>query len=167
MDISQFYGGKCFSKTQAVAPPISENETGPSYRPKPVHRAFVPLQPTNNYRTTANTGAIPQLQAVAKRQYPVSAASARIDITDSFEDDGMPVGDRYKSQAGSKLDPNIESLWSVNWFVFFPFVAGAWSMTITHRRKNTAKKNKTWDGDGMLHQKGTLVRFLSENGKKV
>lgn len=35
------------------------------------------------------------------------------------------------------------------------------------RRKPSAKKNKTWEGDGLLHQKGSVVRFFSEDGSKL
>jgi len=166
LPISQFRTGACFSKTQAIAPQTTQEDADPRFKPKAIQKPFVPLQPINTYKSVTNARALPQLQAVAQRQYPVSTAKTRIDITDSFEDDGVPAGDRYKSQAGSKVDSSIESLWSVNWFVSQLIVHCMPLMTV-ERRKNTTKKNKTWDGDGMLHQKGNLVQFLSENGKKV
>jgi DNA repair and recombination protein RAD54B len=162
LPISQFRSGACFSKTQAIAP---QEDTDPRFKPKAIQKPFVPLQPTNTYKSVTNARALPQLQAVAQRQYPISTAKPHVDITDSFEDDGVPVGDRYKSTAGLKVDSSTESLWSVNWFVL-PRIVGC-ILTTVERRKNTTKKNKTWDGDGMLHQKGNLVQFLSENGKKV
>jgi hypothetical protein len=36
-----------------------------------------------------------------------------------------------------------------------------------YRRKSTTKKNKTWDGDGMLHQVGKTIKLFSEDGKKT
>lgn len=115
MDISQFRAGACFSKTQALAEATSEKDGEAYHKPQAARRPFVPLQPTNINKIA---GALPQLHAVAKRQYPPSAAGSRIDIAESFEDDGMPVGERYKALAAAKLDSSVESLWSVNWSVF-------------------------------------------------
>jgi hypothetical protein len=38
--------------------------------------------------------------------------------------------------------------------------------TVTRRKAGGTKKNKLWEGDGLLHQRENVIRFLTEDGKK-
>ncbi|KAG8799999.1 helicase [Serendipita sp. 398] len=113
---------------------------------KGYRRPFKALQPSSNGKITGqqNLSAKPP---TSDRQYPPS--KTHVHVTDLFEDEVEPVGGKYEMLKGPKVDESIETLWSVNW------------------RKSSTKKNKTWDGDGVVHQKGSLVRFMSDNTKKL
>ncbi|KAG8822142.1 helicase, partial [Serendipita sp. 401] len=113
---------------------------------KGYRRPFKALQPSSNGKITGqqNLSAKPP---TSDRQYPPS--KTHVHVTDLFEDEVEPVGGKYEMLKGPKVDESIETLWSVNW------------------RKSSTKKNKTWDGDGVVHQKGSLVRFMSDDTKKL
>ncbi|KAG8869071.1 helicase [Serendipita sp. 405] len=113
---------------------------------KGYRRPFKALQPSSNGKITGqqNLSAKPP---TSDRQYPPS--KTHVHVTDLFEDEVEPVGGKYEMLKGPKVDESIETLWSVNW------------------RKSSTKKNKTWDGDGVVHQKGSLVRFMSDDMKKL
>jgi len=67
-----------------------------------------------------------------------------------------------------KMDPTTEALWEVEWYAHRPSLKVSYLMVhCVFRRKPSAKKNKTWEGDGLLHQIGFVLRFLSEDGSKV
>ncbi|KAG8814011.1 helicase, partial [Serendipita sp. 399] len=111
-----------------------------------IRKPFTPLRPSNNGKATSLLQGSTK-PVLSDPQYPPS--KARVHVTELFEDEGEPIGEKSKAPKGPRVDASFEGLWSVNW------------------RKANTKKNKTWDGDGIVHQKGTIVRFMSDDMKKV
>ncbi|PVF93834.1 hypothetical protein CPB86DRAFT_85171 [Serendipita vermifera] len=152
MDTAEFQSGRCFGSNYSLpsaAAPVQPELAAPKVS-KPFKKPFAPLRPTGAFQppfAKASVSAQPKQPAVT-RQYP--AAKSQVPVINLFEDEGSLVDDQYglESTTGVKVSPTTEALWAVNW------------------RRSTMKKNKTWDGDGMLHQRGNTVRFLSEDGKK-
>ncbi|KIM23797.1 hypothetical protein M408DRAFT_332159 [Serendipita vermifera MAFF 305830] len=154
MPAIQFEAGTCFGGNFVVATPA------PVVAPKIVTSKFKfaglrkpsgPLQVSNNYATAGpSSSRQPQLNALANRQYP--ASKHHVQVTDLFEDEGVPAGDVHIKRGPAKqapTEPIPETLWTVNW-----------------RKSGGTKKNKVWEGDGLLHQRENIIRFLSDNGIK-
>lgn len=111
LPLADFRSGACFNKISAFTPAASQKDITPPYKFQPVHKPFIPLQPSNS---SSSGPVLTNPKLVVNRLYP-TVAGPQPDITDLFEDNGKQIDDRYKAQVGSKLNSSIENLWAVNW----------------------------------------------------